>query len=142
MTQGLDGFLGPKVRDTFEVSTDLSGNEHLLVNWDSSDQLQLAGAGAKAVVLVEPKDTAGQEATVQLFGQIAVKAGGSINTGDPLTPDSNGKAVTASGATVDTTTSNSSEDVSGDKVFGVALEDGDSDDLVTAFVFSSQAITT
>lgn len=140
MTRGM-GQAQNQVRHTYEVSTDLTGNEYRFVNLDGSDQLQLAGAGAKAVVMEDPKDTAGQEATVIIWGKAAVEAGGSVSAFDAIASNGSGQAVTASDATVDTTTSNSTEDVAGDKVLGIALESGDSGDLVTVFVTSAWTLS-
>lgn len=127
MTRGM-GQAQNQVRHTYEVSTDLTGNEYKLVELDGSDQLQLVGTGGNfGVVLEDPKDTQGEEATVIVWGKAAVEAGGSISAFDPITSNASGQAVTAS--------------TTGDNVIGTALEAGDSGDLVTVFVTAANADT-
>lgn len=127
MTRGM-GQAQNQVRHTYEVSADLTGNEYRFVELDGSDQLQLVGtAGNFGVVLEDPKDTQGEEATVIVWGKAAVEAGESIAAFDAITTNASGQAVTAG--------------TTGDKVVGVALEAGDSGDLVTVFVTAASADT-
>lgn len=125
MTRGM-GQAQNQVRHTYEVSADLTGEEYKLVELDGSDQLQLVGTeGNFGVVMEDPKDTAGQEATVIIWGKAAVEAGASLSPFDPITPNASGQAIVA--------------DATGDDVIGVALESGDSGDLVTVFVTAAHA---
>lgn len=126
-----------QVRESYPASADLSSNDNFIfANLDGNDKLEIAGAGELAVVLRNTKDldAADKEGTVVLFGKTKVKAGGSINAFDQLTPDANGKAVTATAANVDASSTSTSEDVAGDQVCAIALQDADSDDLVKVAV--------
>lgn len=124
------------IRHAYEASADLTDLQYHFVNLDSSDQLQQAPAGVRAAVLIEEVEQQGDSASVVLHGKVKLVAGESIDAWDPLTPDSNGEAVTATAATVDTTTSTADQDVAGDAVCAIALEDAASGDVFTAFVVS------
>lgn len=127
-----------QIRHTRPASADLSSNPNFIfANFDASGDLQIAGAGEKAYVLRDTKDlgAAGENGTIVLMGKTKVVAGGAVSVGDEVTPDANGKAVTATAASVDTTTSNASEDVSGDQVCGIALTSSSgTDELITILV--------
>lgn len=123
-----------QIRDSFDASTDLSSNQYHFVNLDGSDELQLAGDGEQGFVLVNKPDAQGKQGTVILVGKAKVVAGGSINALDNVASDANGEAVTATNATVDTTTSTSAQDVAGDQVNAIALEGASSGDVFKVLV--------
>lgn len=113
---------------TYEAANDLSSNQYQLVAVNSNGKVVLAGAGDHAVGVLQNDPASGEQAEVAILGQTKVVAGGSVSQGDQIASDSNGKGVTATQSTVDTTTSNSSEGVAGSNILGVASEGASSDE--------------
>lgn len=111
-----------------EASGDLSSDQHKFVDTDSNGQATVvSSAGAQAIgVLQNEPDETGEEATIRITGVCKVEAGGSISNGDKIAANASGQAVTATAATVDTTSSNSSQDVAGDQVLGIAQDSASS----------------
>lgn len=108
---------------TLEASADLSTHRYKLVAVNGSGQVALAGAGDMAIGVLQNKPSAqGRSATVRVSGVSKVVAGAAVSAGAQVTSDANGKAVTATAATVDTTTSSASEGVTASNVIGIALE--------------------
>jgi len=107
------------IRETFPASTDLSTNQYHFVTIDGSGQLALAGAGARAFVLVDKPDAAGETGTVIVVGKTKVVAGGTISAGNNVTPDASGEAVVAA---------------TGDEICGIAMEDAAAGELCQVLV--------
>ncbi len=135
-TQGEDEYL------TLEASGDLSSDQHKFVDVNSSGQATVVGtAGAEAIGVLQNKpDETGEEATIRITGACKVEAGGSISNGDKIAANASGQAVTATAANVDTTTSNSSQDVAGDQVLGIAYESASSGEKFKMY-FDLQGLT-
>ena len=69
----------------------------------------LAGAGEAAIGVAEYAAQSGDDLSVIMSGVVSVEAGGTVNAGDKIASDENGKAVVAS---------------TGNTVVGIALESG------------------
>lgn len=102
---------------TLEASADLSSNQFYAIKVDSSGQAALAGDGENAVgILQNDPDAAGKAAEVMFLGVSKAALGGTVTAGDNLASDTNGAFVTATG---------------GDAVIAIALEGGDSGEIIT-----------
>ncbi len=109
---------------TLPAGSDLSGNQFYAVKLNSSTQLVLCDTTANegyVGILQEGGSAAGRSCSFRYGGVTKVIAGGSFNPGDKLTPDSAGKLVKATAATVFTGTPYK---VSGSQVVGIALAAG------------------
>jgi len=98
---------------TFEAGTDLSTKQYFIVKEHSTTgQVALCSAGTdESIGIVEsPPSAANKPCAVRLSGAGKVVLGGTVTMGDPLTSDSNGRAV-------NTTTDK-------DRIIGYADEDG------------------
>lgn len=138
--QGLDQTLL-----TFDASGDISGNLDRAVILDSNDEVALpSSAGDSCIGILKNEPTAqGDPAYVAIHGHVQAEAGGSINAMDPVATAADGQVVTATRATVDTTTSNSSQDVAGDHVIGIALKDaGSAGDKVPVLLMPGNYLVT
>lgn len=138
--QGLDQTI-----KTFDASGDISGNLDRAVILDSNDEVAIpSSAGDSCIGILKNEPTAqGNRADVVIHGFTQAEAGGSINAMDPIATAADGQVVTATRATVDTTTSNSSQDVAGDHVIGTALKDaGSAGDKVEVFLMPLNALVT
>lgn len=109
---------------TFEAAADYSAKQYFIV-WVANGVATLAddadqpGESIMGAIMNKPQAAAGAAVEVAMphgGGTAKVKCGGSVSAGDQLTTDSAGKAVT-------TTTSD-------DYVFGLALQDGDANDVI------------
>lgn len=98
-------------------------NQHRAVRIDSNGDAATPNNAGDFVVGVakEGVGSSGHE-VIQIYGVAEMEAGESVNQGDEVAADANGKAVTAQSADVDTTTSNADESVNGSQVLGVAID--------------------
>jgi len=99
---------------TLIAGQDLSTKQYYAVKVDTNGQAVLAGAGENSVGVVQNVPASGQTATVMTLGISPVVYGASITAGSNVTPDANGKVVTAGGS---------------DAVLGIALESGNADEV-------------
>lgn len=110
--------------DAISASGDLSAHQFKLVTLDGSAELALAGAGEDCNLLLDKPAAQGTAGTILLSGVGKVKTGGAVSGGDMLASDASGLAVTA--ATTD-------------MIFGRALEDAASGDLLRFIATTAQA---
>lgn len=104
---------------SFEAGSDLSANQFQFVDVSADGQVDLTGAGAYAVgVLQNDPAAAGRAAEVAVGGKTQVKCGGTVTAGGPVSSDANGKAVDAASA-------------SGDIILGEAMEAGANNEVIT-----------
>lgn len=81
---------------TYLAAADLSAKQYFIVNANSSDRINIAGAGGQAVgVLQDDPAAAGRAACVAVSGVSKVVAGGTCTAGSFAASDSAGKAVNA-----------------------------------------------
>ena len=103
------------------AAVDLSAKVHYLAKVDTTGKFDLASASTDSILgVITEGAAANKPVTVQYGGQSKAIAGGVITAGDRLTADSSGKMVA-------TTTA-------GNRVIGIALESGTTNDIVP-FVF-------
>lgn len=124
----------------YDAASDLSDDQYKIVTINSSGNAALAGAGDYAVGVLQNDPKSGESAEVAVLGKSKVEAGGSISQGDQIAANSNGKAVTATQSTVDTTTSSSTEDVDGSNVIGIADESASSGELFGVVLLHTGAV--
>lgn len=106
---------------TLPAAADLSAKQFYLVKENGSAQAALgATAGEKVLGPLQNDPESGDAANVQCWGAAKVIFGGTVDEGDLLTTDANGKAVKSTAV--------------GDYVFGTALVSGVSGDIGTAMV--------
>lgn len=124
----LEGLLD--IRESIPASGDLS-NSYRFYTIDGNGELAVPSAGDLAFVSPDAADAdnQGEEVAIIIVGKTKVEAGATISKGDQIATDGSGTAAVATAASVDTTTSNGSEDVAGDQVLGIALEDASSGEL-------------
>jgi len=104
---------------TFKSTNDLRLKQFYIVKLTSGEIVLAAAATDVLIGVLMNKPNAGENADVQLInsqGTCKVILGGSVSAGNMLTADSAGKAV----ATTST----------GNYILGMALEDGDSGDVI------------
>lgn len=103
---------------TLPAAGDLSGSQYRVVKVNTSGQIELCTAGAKAVgVLQDKPPAAGMAACVGICGVTKVYAVSGVAAGDQLEATTNGAADTHSAG----------------EPFGIALEDApDSGGIITA----------
>jgi hypothetical protein len=94
---------------TYVAGSNLSAAQFKFVALAADGEVDVAGAGARAIGVLLNQPAAGNAATVVMTGKVLVEAGDSITAGDELAADAAGNAVTA---TTD------------DIVMGYALENG------------------
>ena len=94
---------------TYVAGSNLSAAQFKFVALAADGEVDVAGAGARAIGVLLNQPAAGNAATVVMTGKVLVEAGASITAGDELAADAAGNAVTA---TTD------------DIVMGYALENG------------------
>jgi len=105
----------PTLVITLEAASDLSASQYLAVKVDSNGQAALAGAADYSVGVLQNKpDAQGKAAAIMVYGITRAIYGGSINPGDRVRADANGKMVAVS--------------TSG-PVLGIALESGSADEV-------------
>lgn len=78
------------------AAADLSAKQYYAVKIDSNGKVALAGAGESAIGILQNNPAEGQTAAVMLSGETYAVFGGTVAAGANLTPDANGKLVTAS----------------------------------------------
>lgn len=120
-----------------EAGEDLSSSRYRFVNLDADGNAVQAGAGELVIGSLYNSPASGENADIQILGVAKVEAGGTLNELDKVTPDANGKAVSATDANVDTTTSNSSQDVAGDQVAGITMEAASSGEIVPVLLMQA-----
>lgn len=128
---------------SFEAGEDLSSDQHKFGKLAADGQVNRADSAGEKVIGVlqdDDADAAGKAVSVRLFGVTKCVAGGSHNEHDAIATDANGKGVSATAANVDTTTSNSSQDVAGDYVAGYALEPSGGADELFALLLTHSAL--
>lgn len=112
---------------TLPTDIDLTGKQFVFVTLGSDGFVDVCGAGALAIGVVQdaPIGTAAVPVAVPVrtMAPTKVQAGGSFNAGDKIASDASGKAVAYTGATVFTGTPYI---VSGSQVLGIALQSGTS----------------
>lgn len=120
---------------TFQTDIDLTNDQFLFVVLGSDGYLDIAGAGVRALGVVQdaPVGSAGtpKASQVRVAGPTKVQAGGSFNAGDLLSVNASGKAVKYTGATVFTGTPYT---VSGTQVMGIALSAGSNGEIVAMYL--------
>lgn len=82
-------------------------------------------AGEKALGISDVETDNGQFAPVGVLGIFLIETGGAITQGDAVTSDADGKAVTATGDTIESTTEDETTTYSiqkGDAINGYALD--------------------
>ena len=94
---------------TYVAGSNLSAAQFKFVALAADGEVDVAGAGARAIGVLLNQPAAGNAATVVMTGKVLVEAGDSITAGDELAADAAGNAGTA---TTD------------DIVMGYALENG------------------
>lgn len=106
------------LQDTRPVAADYSAKQYFLMAINSSEQWALASSQGQVVAgpLQDDPDAANKHGTVALNGIAKVKLGGTVSEGDPLCSDANGKGIVSTAA--------------GEYIFGRALEDGVSGDII------------
>ena len=85
------------------ANADLSASQYCLVTMNSSGKVAVVGAGLSADGVLQNKPAAANRAAsvATTPGQITkIKAGASFSAGDHLTPDSSGRAITATSGDV------------------------------------------
>lgn len=128
------------------ASTDLSTKQYYAVKLDSNGQVALAGAGECAIGILYSKPSAqGTIASVRpLDGRKALGfAGGTIAKGALVAADANGKFVTATKGSTDTSDAGSGTDaLVGSHVLGVAIESAVSGDIFQILALALGAVPT
>lgn len=104
----------PVHRLTLVTGADLSTKQFHAVKVDAAGEAVLAGAGENAIGILQDYAEDGQAATVMVLGVTRAYLGGVVASGANVTPDANGKLVTAGG---------------GDAVIGICLEGGTTGEL-------------
>lgn len=109
---------------TFLTSADLSSSQYLIVKGDGSGGLELAAAASdEPIGIVDEGNDGSSTATqvsVRTMGGFKVKLGGSVALGDRLTSNASGQAVASTDPE--------------DKAVGIALDDGDSGDVIPLLI--------
>lgn len=113
-----------------DAGEDLSSSRYRFVNLNADGDAVQAGAGEQVIGSLYNSPASGEDADIQILGVAQVEAGASLDENVKVTPDADGKAVSATAASVDTTTSNSSEDVAGDEVAGITMEAASNGEIV------------
>lgn len=107
---------------TFRSAANLANNQFYIVSLTSNPkEVNLANATSKPIGVLQNKPTAaGRAAQVRVAGTSKVVAGGTINVGDYVKSDANGKAIA--------TTTN------GDEVLGIALESAAANEIFEVLI--------
>lgn len=107
---------------TFEASGDLSTKQYFAVKLDSNGQIAVAGAGEKAIGILQNKPAAaGRAGTVRVFGVSRMYAGGVIAPGANVAADAAGEGKTAVANTTDTQAGAAADPLLGSYVLGISL---------------------
>lgn len=120
---------------SFQTIADQTGNQFKFVALGSNGYISLAGAGVRALGVMQDAPVGASGAPVasqvRIAGPTKVVAGGTFVAGDLLSVDASGKAVKYTKATVYTGTPYL---VSGTQVMGVALSAGSSGEVVAMYL--------
>jgi hypothetical protein len=117
------------VKITLVAAADLSAKQYYFVKLDSDGKAALcSGATDKPIGILQNAPTAGVEAEVVIVGGSKVVAGGTLDEGNSVGTDANGKAVAYAQGT-DTTK----------YVVGQALSAGVSNNIVTVVINAASA---
>lgn len=104
----------------FEAAVSFSGKKFYGVKLDGDGKAALSGAGERVVGIMQDEPAAGEHGAVVLSGPSWAKAGASINAGDLLKSDADGKLIPV---TTDK-----------DAYVGQAMEDAATNDQVSIIV--------
>lgn len=86
----------PVFQDTYLTGADLSAKRYYAVKLNTAGDIVLAGAGESAIGILQTPEAQGRPATVMELGLSFAVLGANVdNAGVNLTPDANGKLVTA-----------------------------------------------
>lgn len=121
----------PVLDISLTAADDYSANQYHFVIVNGNGEAEIAGAGAGAIGVLQNKPgevtgEAGEVASVRVLGISKVVCGATIAAGTEVTPDADGKAV-AGGP--------------GDRVCGVALMDGDEDEVISILVYQGPVLS-
>ena len=117
------------VKITLVAAADLSAKQYYFVKLDSDGKAALcSGATDKPIGILQNAPTSGTEAEVVIVGGSKVVAGGTLDEGNSVGTDANGKAVALTQGT-DTTK----------YVVGQALSAGVSNNIVTVVINAASA---
>lgn len=113
------------------AAADLTTKQFYFVYIDSNGKAALvAGAGVKAIGVLQNKPDAGQVATVRIFGKTKVVQSASLTVGAAIAADSAGKAKAASAVTADASGSSATAASTGSYAIGILAENGGADAAV------------
>lgn len=112
---------------SYEAANDLT--QHRAVRVDTDGKVDTpANAGDECIGVAQSGESSGGIEPVRIHGITEMEAAESIDEGDAIAVDSNGKAVTAQAAEVDTSDTGSSDDpVIGSQVLGIATKPASGD---------------
>lgn len=121
--------ISQSVKITLVAAADLSAKQYYFVKLNSSGQAALCAAATdKPIGILQNAPIAGQECEVLVSGGSKVVAGGTLDEGNSIGTDANGKAVVLAQGT-DTTK----------YVVGQALTAGVSGDITTVLINAASA---
>ncbi|MCL4715471.1 MAG: hypothetical protein KJZ75_11220 [Hyphomonadaceae bacterium] len=100
------------------AGADLSAKQYTAVKQNSSGQVVAAGAGEKALGILQNKPTSGQAATVAVGGVSKWIAGGVVAPDAEVAADADGKAKTAVANTTDTQVGAAADPLLGSYILG------------------------
>ena len=103
----------PGILASFTAGEDLSSAQYLAVKIDSNGNIVKAGAGERAIGILQDKPKNGQAGSVMLYGISKAVYGASVTAGSALEVGSGGKLIPHSSGTV----------------VAVALESGSADEI-------------
>ena len=90
---------GPVVSFGYEAAADLTGKKFFAVALDGDGKVDVSGAGAKeGIGILQNEPVSGKTASVVTSGHVWARAGNTINAGDFVKSDANGKLITAGSA--------------------------------------------
>lgn len=91
----------PLFQDSFLAAADLSAKRYYAVKLDTAGKIVLAGAGEGSIGILQRGEGVGKVCPVMMLGISYAILGAAVATpGTNLTPDANGKLVTAGGSDV------------------------------------------
>lgn len=137
----------PTLGETLIAGADLSTKRNHLVKISSANdatkgRLVLAGAGDLCFPLTNAPAN-GDAGSVKWGGIATVICGGAITAGNQLAADASGQAKVAVAARVNTSDAGAAEDPGiGSYVFGVALEDGIQNQIISVLMLNAGLVAT
>jgi hypothetical protein len=90
---------GTQFLKPYPAAADLSGSQYLIVAIDASEEIDVAGAGLGAGILIDDPPL-GENGSVVILGLTKVIAAGALNAGVLFASDATGKAVAAAAADI------------------------------------------